>query len=191
MRLALGMTQTELASLLGKSLTTIHRYELLAPPKGKILFNLERLAREKRLDGYAKTFGEAIQDERGMELPGVVPSPIESLLPIVAGVLVSGPKTPQQKTMHDALQALMYQTDWPGPHGNEARKEMKLVKQGLRRVLLQLKEAGQADQPFADRVAAILRHRQDGMLPEQIAHKMHMSTDEVEALLSQYVEEQR
>jgi hypothetical protein len=97
----------------------IYQYELLTPPKGKVLFNLERLARDNRFDEYAQTFREAIRDEFGVELPGVAPSPTELLFASVTGIPVSGSKTPEQKMMHDALQTLMEQTDWPGP-GYEA-----------------------------------------------------------------------
>jgi hypothetical protein len=120
----------------------IYQYELLAPPKGKVLFNLEKLARDKRFDEYAQTFREAIRDEFGVELPGVAPSPTDLLFAVVTGVSASGPQTPEQKLMHDALQALLYQTEWAGPKGNEARREMKLVRQGLRRVLVQIGRVG-------------------------------------------------
>src|SRR3954463_13181570 len=89
LRRALAKTQTEFGTLIGKSLPTIQRYEALVPPKGKVLFTLESIAREKRFDEYARAFRDAIRAELGVELPAapldpqvirldlMAPSPLE------------------------------------------------------------------------------------------------------------------
>jgi transcriptional regulator with XRE-family HTH domain len=191
LRAAMGKTQTEFGTMLGKSLPTIQRYESLVPPKGKILIDLERLARDARFDEYAQIFREAVRVELGVELPATTPIPVALPFPRVAGINVPGPHTPEQQLTHDTLQVLMDEATWLSPNGDEARKEMQVVNRALRRVRLQLEDAGQGNQPLADRVAAVLRHRRDGLRPSQIAKKMHISTEEVESLLSQYEGDQK
>src|ERR1039457_7538452 len=109
LRIALAKTQTEFGALLGKSLPTIQRYELLVPPKGKVLFTLESLAREKRFDEYAQTFRDAIRDELGVELPGApvgsFPVPIDLLAPspVPHGLVIPMPATEEERVRHDSL----------------------------------------------------------------------------------------
>lgn len=187
LRLALGKTQTEFGALIGKSLPTIQRFETLVPPRGKILLKLETLARESRLDEYAQRFRQAVRDDLGLDLPEIEVSPVGVPFPIMLGPHIPEPTTDEQKRTHDALQALFHAAQWPGKAGERARKDLKLVVRGLRRTRLQLEEGDQSEtQVLADRVAALTRLTRDGMAPEQIAEKMHMSKAEVDFLLSEY-----
>ena|ERR1017187_6471241 len=190
LRLALGKTQTEFGDLIGKSLPTVQRYESLVPPKGKILLRLERLARDTRFDEYAQTFREALRADLGMDLPDMPASPVEIPFPIVVGPHVAGPKTDEQRNAHDALQALLCQSEWPGSVGEQARKELKAVSRALRRVRIQLEDAGQGSYVTADRVRAVVRLTRDGMPVNKIAEKLGMSSKEIEFLLSLYGKEQ-
>jgi transcriptional regulator with XRE-family HTH domain len=191
LRLALGKTQTEFGTMIGKSLPTIQRYETLVPPKGKTLLKLERLASEKRFDEYARTFREALRRDLGLDLPDMSASAVEVPFPIVVSHYVGGPKTEEQRQTHDALQALLCQAEWPGVVGEHARKDLKTVDRGLRRVRLQLEEAGEGAYVTADRVRAVVRLVRDGIPPINIAEKLDISTQEVEFLLALYGEKRK
>lgn len=189
LRLALGKTQTEFGAMIGKSLPTIQRYESLVPPKGRILLKLEALAREKKFDEYAQTFRAAIRTDLGLDMPDMAANPVEINFPTVVGPHIAEPKSQEHRKMHDTLQALLCQAEWPGNVGDEARKELKLINRALRRVRIQLEDAFPGAYVTADRVRAVVQFVREGMSPESIAKKLELSNQQVESLLSLYREE--
>jgi hypothetical protein len=196
-RLALAKTQTEFGALIGKSLPTIQRYELLVPPKGKILFTLESLAREKRFDEYAQTFRDAIRDELGVELPGApagsFPVPLDLLAPtpLPFGLVVPVPGTEQARIRHDSLRLLHERAKSRGRAGAVARKQLKLVDQALRPTVLEIQQVEERNQAVLDQGAAAARLRDSGMPPAQIARKLRIPKAKIERLLSHFEEEQK
>ena len=102
--MALGKTQTEFGTLLGKGIATIQRYETLVPPKGKVLAQLEQLAHAHGYDEYAAIFRTALAVELGIQGSEIKPRP--------AATLISGGNplldfTPEEKVMAAALLLVM------------------------------------------------------------------------------------
>jgi hypothetical protein len=186
LREGLGKTQTAFGAMIGKGLATVQRYETLVPPKGKVLVRLETLARENGFTEYADAFRDALIAELGMDRP----RPGERPLPFVrtGSVVVAGPETPEEENKLGAFCQVMREAKWPGPRGEKARKEMKLIDRGIQRVLRELVNAGRAE-PEEARAAAIIRLHRDGLQPKVIAEKLNAAIEDVEAVLSFDMEE--
>lgn len=187
LREGLGKTQTEFGALIGKGLATVQRYEALVPPKGKVLVGLEKLARENGFMEYADAFKDALIAELGMDRPRTEESPIPFVR--TGGVVIAGPETPEAENKLAAFCQLMRETNWPGPRGKMARKEMKLVERGIQRMLRELTNLGRA-KPEEARAAAIIRLYFGGVQPKEIAEKLSASMEEVEEALSLHREDQ-
>lgn len=69
LRKALGDTQQQFATRLGMAISTVVRYELTRPPKGKVLNQLAHLAITNGRPEIAHVFFEALDDEMGVERP--------------------------------------------------------------------------------------------------------------------------
>lgn len=66
LRLALGDTQQQFAHRLDLAISTVVRYELTRPPKGKALAQLEKLAADQGLTELVSVFSRALNDELGL-----------------------------------------------------------------------------------------------------------------------------
>ena len=64
-RRAMGLTQSDFAIRLGKSLATVVRYETLRPPKGRTLVKLHEIAETAGLAEFAEVFKAALAQELG------------------------------------------------------------------------------------------------------------------------------
>jgi hypothetical protein len=104
------------------------------------------------------------------------------------GVIVAGPETPEEKNKLAAFCQVMREAKWPGPRGEKAREEMKLLDRGIQRVHRELVNAGRA-KPVEARAAAIIRLHRDGLQPKLIAEKLKAAIEDVEAVLSLDMEE--
>src|SRR5579884_1076946 len=71
---ALGLTQQEFASRLGMAISSVVRYELSRPPKGKVLARFRRFAQEHGLDEYADVFRHALAIELDMKVRELTPT---------------------------------------------------------------------------------------------------------------------
>ncbi len=182
LRLALGKTQTEFGALIGKGLATVQRYEMLVPPKGKVLVTLYNLARENRLDECASLFRTALLTELGMEQEALDDRPLP--FPMVAGMVITGPESTDQQNMVAALVQLMREADRPGAAGEEARKEMKWVEKGLHRVRRNITDRASLNPNYV-RLAAVVRHHRDGMSAAEIAAKLSVPIELVEKLIAE------
>ena len=185
LREGLGKTQTEFGALIGKGLATVQRYETLVAPKGKVLVQLEKLARESGFKECADAFRGALIAELGMDRE----APDERPLPFVrtGGAIVAGPETPEEENKLAAFCQLMREAKWPGPRGEQARKEMKAVDRAIQRLLRELTNLGRA-KPEEARAAAIIRLYLEGVQPKAIVEKLNGSIEDVEAVLSLYME---
>lgn len=65
LRALLGETQQRFANRLGTAVTTIARYETSRPPKGKVLAQLEQIARKEGKGECADVFRRALEKELG------------------------------------------------------------------------------------------------------------------------------
>lgn len=65
LREALGDTQQQFAHRLGLAISTVVRYELTRPPKGKALVQLQEVAKQHGLDLIAATLRNALSKEMG------------------------------------------------------------------------------------------------------------------------------
>ena len=63
------MTQTELATELGRGMSTIQRWEQVVPPRGRALADLAKLARSRGEVSLAKLFETALSEEMGADNP--------------------------------------------------------------------------------------------------------------------------
>lgn len=66
LRLRLGDTQQQFAQRLELAISTVVRYELTRPPRGKVLARFERLATELAADEEASVFRDALERELGL-----------------------------------------------------------------------------------------------------------------------------
>jgi transcriptional regulator with XRE-family HTH domain len=183
----LGKTQTEFGVLIGKGLATIQRYETLVPPKGKVLLRLERLAREKGFNECADVFREALLADLGLNQPNTEELPLP--FPRMGGVVVAGPETSEQENRVAALNQLMRESLRPGAPGEQARKEIKIVDRGLRRVREMLLHIGGANLDADDRTAAVVRLHRRGLKVAEIAETLGIQETAVQNLLSAAGEE--
>jgi hypothetical protein len=188
LREGLGKTQTEFGALIGKGLATVQRYETLVAPKGKVLVQLEKLARESGFKECADAFRGALIAELGLDRS----SPDERPLPFVrvGGAIVAGPETPEEKNKVAAFCQVMRETRWPGPRGDKARKEMKLIDRGIQRVFREIVDLGR-DDPEQARAAAMIRLHREGLQPTAIAKQFDAAIEFVEAVLSLDMKENR
>lgn len=69
LRLALGDTQQQFAQRLNMAISTVVRYELTRPPKGKVLARFDALAREIERPELAYVFAKALAEELGTPPP--------------------------------------------------------------------------------------------------------------------------
>jgi transcriptional regulator with XRE-family HTH domain len=85
LRLALGDTQQQFAARLGLAISTVVRYELTRPPKGRALRQLADVAHKNREFELAFIFHTALVEELGWEMPNFEePDPeIEAALRLV------------------------------------------------------------------------------------------------------------
>ena len=63
------MTQTQLATELGRGMSTIQRWEQVVPPRGRALADLAKLARSRGEVSLARLFETALSEEMGADNP--------------------------------------------------------------------------------------------------------------------------
>jgi transcriptional regulator with XRE-family HTH domain len=76
LRLALGDTQQSFAERLGLSISTVVRYELSRPPKGRALAQFARVADENGMKELSAVFQRALAEDLGAGEPRVAFRPI-------------------------------------------------------------------------------------------------------------------
>jgi transcriptional regulator with XRE-family HTH domain len=183
LRLALGDTQQAFANRLGLAISTVVRYELTRAPRGRALVQFAELAMANGLDDCAKVFRNALL--LGL---GVSPTDVGALpFPQVSGVLIAGAETTEQRNIFAAVVQLMREAEWPGPTGDQARREFKQLTRAIKRVQQEIMEAGSVD-PSQDQNAAIIRLHRRGVDPAKIAAQLNIEKDRVESLLSVFQE---
>jgi transcriptional regulator with XRE-family HTH domain len=183
LRLALGDTQQAFAHRLGLAISTVVRYELTRAPRGRALVELAELAMANGLEDCAKVFRNALL--AGL---GVPPTDGGTLaFPQVSGVVIAGPETTEQRNVLAAVLQLMREAEWPGPTGDQARREFKQLTRAIKRVQEEIIEAGSVD-PSQGQNAAIIRLHRKGVQPAEIAARLHIEKDRVESLLSVFKE---
>jgi transcriptional regulator with XRE-family HTH domain len=69
LRECLGMTQAQLAAELGRGMSTIQRWEQVAPPRGRALADLANLARSRGKDKLPGLFETTLSEEMGADNP--------------------------------------------------------------------------------------------------------------------------
>jgi transcriptional regulator with XRE-family HTH domain len=181
LRVGLGDTQQQFANRLQLAISTVVRYELSRPPRGKALAQLKRVATDNGLDECAKVFHDALLDDVRDDLKEVEVRDT----PVIrtSGLVPSKPQSEEEQRMVNALLYVMREADGPGVMRDTARAEMKLVKQGLRRLMMFERDAILGPQSVEDRAAAMIRLHRDGMRAEQIAKKLKLTTSEVQLIL--------
>jgi transcriptional regulator with XRE-family HTH domain len=114
LRKRLGETQQQFAERMGMAISTVVRYELSRPPRGKVLLDLAKLAEESSCRREAKIFRYAFYREFEVYGDGTPPFPYLRL-------------TPQNEREEELIQALL----WAARHSPEMQKIEEQLKSSL------------------------------------------------------------
>lgn len=201
LRLALNDTQQSFANRLGLAISTVVRYELSRPPRGKALAQLDRLAMEHGLDECALIFRNAFRHELavGFQVGDVRPPRAESV------GFEAWPQTPEEEAMvFDVLATMRAARSTDAPPNSFVQRRREQAKKSEKALFKATKEAraerieaveeGQLDE---DLTAAIVRLHNLGMPPSEISERLKSSrhitvyTDDgplpkVQAVLAEY-----
>jgi transcriptional regulator with XRE-family HTH domain len=201
LRLGLGDTQQQFANRLGLAISTVVRYELSRPPRGKALAQLDRLAMEHGLDECALIFRNAFRDELAVpfQVGGVRPPGADSV------GFYAYPQTPEEEAMVFDVLFVMRKArnttppcnSWLRDDREQAKKELKALLKTTKRARADRIESVEQGQLDEDLTAAIVRLHNLGMPPSEIAERLKSSrhirvwTDDgplpkVEAVLAEY-----
>jgi transposase len=191
LRVALGDTQQQFANRLKLAISTVVRYELSRAPRGKALAQLERVAREHRLDECAAVFRDALLEELELDLRSVQVLPVTPFVRL-EGLIPAKPETSDEKDLVTAVLYVKRQAEGPGGRLREkAKKEMNLILRAIQRIRESAQSAQAANEVAVDRAEAIVRLHREGMSPEEIATKFNLTKESVEAIVSEFEEGQR
>ncbi len=161
LREALGESQQDFAYRMKTAIRTIARYEGERPPKGKVLAQLEQIARENGQQEIARKFRDALAAELGtLEIEGVQ--------------LDLSPRTPTEKLWVSAVLAMLRNPEYAGEIPAAARVLRKAAAKSIK-VL--------EDHKYALHVrkqASALLDR--GATPEQIATELRIPLEDVRVL---------
>jgi transcriptional regulator with XRE-family HTH domain len=177
LRLALDDTQQQFATRLHLAISTVVRYELSRPPRGKALVQLDRLAMEHGFDDCALIFRNALLNEAGVRIPVGDARPPQAAS---VGFETPWPKTPEEEAMvADVLTVMREALDSkPAPNSyvqesrEQSKQEMKLLLKATKRARAERVEGVEFGQAQWDKDAAIVRLSKLGMTASEIAEQL-------------------
>jgi transcriptional regulator with XRE-family HTH domain len=175
LRVALGDTQQEFANRLGLAISTVVRYELTRPPRGKALAQLERLARDFGLKECALVFSNALVDELAPNILGADPE--------ASGFQKARPQTPEEEAMVFDVLSMMREVNRPGRLGEEARKGMRQLLKATKNQRAHRIEAIEMVRTVDDQKAAVIRLSKLGLSRAEIIARLKITESYLEDVL--------
>jgi transcriptional regulator with XRE-family HTH domain len=171
LRVKLEDTQQQFATRMNMAISTVVRYELSRPPRGKVLAQLERMAMEHGFDEEAAVFRRALRQELGITMADVPPR-FPAVPPLEWHVQ---PETEDEK---DLVETLLWAIRSPN-HSSLVTKVKRVFAGAAREKQEQLREIESA----LSRMAAILRLVSAGETLERISQKTRLSVELLEQWL--------
>jgi transcriptional regulator with XRE-family HTH domain len=175
LRTRLGDTQQKFAARIGSAISTVVRYELNRPPRGKVLAQLEKLASDHGFDEEAAVFRKALAQELGMPEPNIssrFPSPPKVELEL----------QPTDEREHELIQDLLFAIR-TAPDHEAAITRFEQQLRSTRRKKNQYRE--RVDSMVAQIFGAI-RLRNSGETPEVVAAKFGAPVEAISMIFAAY-----
>ena len=194
LRVNLGDTQQGFAHRLGLAISTVVRYELSRPPRGKALAQLERVAMDHGFDECALVFRNALREELGGGAHA------EQVRPPTVGKVgfIGPPQTPEEEAMvFDVVTTMRMARDGSPPSIREqAKRDLKLLFRATKVARTDRIEGVEDLQADLDQTAAIIRLHNHGLPAAEIAERLNLkgnrvwtdkgSLSKVEAVLAEH-----
>jgi transcriptional regulator with XRE-family HTH domain len=164
LRNRLGDTQQQFANRLGMAISTIVRYELSRPPRGRVLADLENLAVNNGCSVEAAVFRNALYEEFPLVFP-------ESTLLAPFSYLRLTPRNDREEEL---VQALLWAARYP-----VGAMVLQSVEQYLKDFRIAKAQFESAINDAAEEYLCMNTYAEDGLSPQEIAKKSEVAPERV------------